>query len=282
MLDETFGLPHDRGHAGRLGNVITVSGQPSPTLPIRRNERVRFRVINAASARIFRLRFEGLNARLIAVDGQPVPPTSGYGEGLTLAPGNRADVIVDGIGDPGAVFPIADLRGKRTEIARIAMSDDGPVRDRPLASPIELAPNPLMPPDLATAKTVELVMTGGAKDEMDTSFMGKGDKIWAFNGQSGMGEAPLFSLQRNESVAVRLRNATAWPHGMHFHGHHFRIVARGVGKPFAANWWDTILLEPNDDITVAFAGDNPGRWMIHCHMLDHQAAGMDPWFEVAG
>jgi FtsP/CotA-like multicopper oxidase with cupredoxin domain len=281
-LDETFGMPHDRGHAGRLGNVITVSGMPDPTFPIRRHERVRLRLINAASARIFRLRFEGLNARLIAIDGQPVAPTSGYGEGLTLSPGNRADVIVDGIGEPGTVFPIVDLRGKRNEIALLILTEDAPVRTAPLASPIELKPNPLTPPDLSIAKPVDLVMSGGAKDELDMSFMSQGNKIWAFNGVSGMGEAPLFTLKRGESVTVRMRNDTAWPHGMHFHGNHFRIVARGDGKPVLPYWWDTILLEPKDDITIAYAGDNPGRWMIHCHMLDHQAAGMDTWFEVAG
>ncbi len=33
-------------------------------------------------------------------------------------------------------------------------------------------------------------------------------------------------------------------------------------------------------MTIAFVADNPGKWMIHCHMLDHQAAGMMTWFEV--
>lgn len=280
-LDEKFGTPHDRAHAGRLGNVVTVSGKPNPTFDLKPNERVRLRIVNAASARIFRLRLEGLNARLIAVDGQPIAPTSGYGDGLTLAPANRADVIIDGIGAPGTVFPIVDLRAKRTEIAELRIADEAPIRKEPLASPIELKPNPLMMPDLATAKPVDLVMTGGAKNEMDMSFMSKGDKIWAFNGQSGMTETPLFRLKRNESVTMRMRNDTAWPHAIHLHGHHFRVVARGDGKPVLPYWWDTILMEPQDDITIAFAGDNPGQWMIHCHMLDHQPVGMDTWFEVA-
>lgn len=280
-LDDNFGTPHDRAHAGRLGNVITVGGKPNPVFQIRRNERIRLRIVNAASARVFRLRLEGLNARLIAVDGQPVPPTSGYGDGLTLAPGNRADVIIDGTGEPGTIFPVVDLRGRRTEIAQLVVADDDPIRNEPLSSPIELAPNPLTMPDIASAKRVDLVMTGGAKNEMDMSFMSKGDRIWAFNGQSGMGDAPLFSLKRNESVAMRMSNQTAWPHAIHIHGHHFRIVGRGDGKPILPYWWDTVLMEPGDDLTVAFAGDNPGRWMIHCHMLDHQPVGMDTWFEVA-
>ena len=36
--------------------------------------------------------------------------------------------------------------------------------------------------------------------------------------------------------------------------------------------WETKMVE---------AADNPGKWMVHCHMLEHQAAGMAAWFEVA-
>ena len=278
-LDEKFGSAHDQGHAGRLGNLVTVNGAAQPDVKLSRNERVRLRIINAASARIFRLRFEGINARLIAVDGQPVPPTSGYGEGLTLAPGNRADVIVDGLGEPGTAYAIADLRGKRSEIARLVIADAPALRPAPLATPIELPANPVLAPVPGDAEPIELVMTGGAKSETDMSFLSKGSRIWAFNGRSGMGAEPLFHV-KNATVAIRMRNETAWPHGMHVHGHHFKIIARGDGKPFPTYWWDTILLEPKDDVTIAFVADNPGRWMIHCHMLDHQAAGMDTWFEV--
>ena len=31
---------------------------------------------------------------------------------------------------------------------------------------------------------------------------------------------------------------------------------------------------------IAFVADNPGKWMIHCHMIEHMAAGMAAWFEV--
>ncbi|VAX07178.1 Multicopper oxidase, partial [hydrothermal vent metagenome] len=32
--------------------------------------------------------------------------------------------------------------------------------------------------------------------------------------------------------------------------------------------------------TIAFVADNPGKWLFHCHMLEHAAAGMSSWFEV--
>ena len=40
------------------------------------------------------------------------------------------------------------------------------------------------------------------------------------------------------------------------------------------------MLDRSEEVTVAFVADNPGKWMLHCHMLEHQAAGMATWFEV--
>jgi FtsP/CotA-like multicopper oxidase with cupredoxin domain len=83
-------------------------------------------------------------------------------------------------------------------------------------------------------------------------------------------------------VVLDFANRTGWPHGMHIHGHHFRIIARD-GKPVSNGpWRDTELVEANEAVTVAFVADNPGKWLIHCHMLEHQAAGMKTWFEVVG
>jgi FtsP/CotA-like multicopper oxidase with cupredoxin domain len=39
-------------------------------------------------------------------------------------------------------------------------------------------------------------------------------------------------------------------------------------------WLDTVLLAPDEEAEIAFVADNPGNWMIHCHILEHQAAGM--------
>ena len=58
QLAGKFGARHDQGHAGRLGNLITVNGVSGPEYPVRRNERIRLRLINAATARVLKLRLE--------------------------------------------------------------------------------------------------------------------------------------------------------------------------------------------------------------------------------
>ncbi len=67
---------------------------------------------------------------------------------------------------------------------------------------------------------------------------------------------------------------------MHFHGHHVQVLERNGKATGSDAWKDTVLLDPLESAKVAFVADNPGRWMIHCHMLEHQAAGMATWFEV--
>jgi FtsP/CotA-like multicopper oxidase with cupredoxin domain len=132
---------------------------------------------------------------------------------------------------------------------------------------------------------VDLIMTGGAMGQADkvtykgTSYdmrqlVREHGMVWAFNGNAGMPKEPLFSAHIGESIAVCMVNDTRWPHAMHFHGHHFREA--GPSAP----WHDTLLMDAGEKRTIYLYADNPGKWMIHCHMLEHQAGGMASWFEV--
>ena len=71
---------------------------------------------------------------------------------------------------------------------------------------------------------------------------------------------------------LELVNDTAWHHPIHLHGHVFRM--RCNGKAGARVVGDTVLLEPKSRAEIAFVADNPGDWMLHCHVLEHQATGM--------
>ena len=144
--------------------------------------------------------------------------------------------------------------------------------------------------DLAGAQAVELLLEGGAMGRMAQalhngqmkdirSLVGEG-LVWALNGTAGMTETPLFTAPRGQTVTVEMRNDTAWPHAMHFHGHHFKVVERNGQPTSDGAWKDTVLIERLESAKIAFVADNPGKWMIHCHMLEHQAAGMTTWFKV--
>jgi len=109
---------------------------------------------------------------------------------------------------------------------------------------------------------------------------------WAINGTSMTGDghagiAPLITLQQGRSYLLTMRNETAWWHPMHLHGHSFRVLSRnGLSVPHR-QWADTVLLPPKETVGVAFVADNPGDWMLHCHVTDHQVSGMMTILRVA-
>jgi FtsP/CotA-like multicopper oxidase with cupredoxin domain len=76
-------------------------------------------------------------------------------------------------------------------------------------------------------------------------------------------------------------NETAWHHPMHLHGHAFRVLSRNGQPTRYREWQDTVLLAPRERVEIAFVADNPGDWMFHCHILEHQAAGMMSTIRVA-
>ncbi|MEO1020841.1 MAG: multicopper oxidase domain-containing protein, partial [Pseudomonadota bacterium] len=102
-------------------------------------------------------------------------------------------------------------------------------------------------------------------------------RVWAFNGQAEMPEEPLAHASLGETLRVVMVNDTAWPHAMHLHGHHFKVVQ---SETATGPLRDTILVDRGETTEIAFVADNPGDWLLHCHMLEHSAGGMMTWVKV--
>ena len=118
-------------------------------------------------------------------------------------------------------------------------------------------------------------MMGGRM--MGMRQMADAGKVWAFNGMAEMPDEPLVQAATGETVRITIRNDTAWPHAMHLHGHHFRQVASdGKVGPLR----DTLLMDRSESADIAFVADNPGDWLLHCHMLEHVDSGMKTWIRV--
>ena len=100
--------------------------------------------------------------------------------------------------------------------------------------------------------------------------------MWFINGVAADGHvsAPLLTLKQNRSYIFKMINATAWHHPIHLHGHSFRVISRNGVPTRYREWQDTVLMNPQERIEIAFVADNPGNWMFHCHILEHMAAGM--------
>jgi FtsP/CotA-like multicopper oxidase with cupredoxin domain len=160
------------------------------------------------------------------------------------------------------------------------------VRRNPLDAPIRLPANPLPEPDLQSAVRQEVLLEGGAKGGMAGAHMNgemlsveelvRRGKAWALNGKVAHGHKmpPLLTFKRGQSVVMEIYNDTFFEHPMHLHGHSFQVLKRD-GQPVAHNiWQDTVIVKRQERVEIAFVADNPGGWMFHCHILEHQAAGM--------
>ena len=179
--------------------------------------------------------------------------------------------------------------------------DAEPLRARLPDTPVALAPNALPKPDLAAAARHEIAFGGGMMGGMmgaGASSGGTGGMMgmmggmtaggdmgmaWTVNGVAATGHdmAPMLELKRGRSYVLALANQTAWWHPIHLHGHVFRVITRDGTPTRHREWRDTVLLAPRKRVEIAFVADNPGGWMIHCHVLDHQNGGMMGVIRVA-
>lgn len=292
-----FGSMMDASMSGRVGNVVTINGTAPADLAVRAGERVRLRLANASLARMMALRFEGHRPVVVAIDGQPCDPHEPDDGRLMLAPAMRIDVVLDMQGDPGSRHAVIDdfYDGLAYTLATLVYDKAPPLRAHPLDAPVDLPRNPLPTPDLANAVRQEIVLQGGMMGGgklagvggmMGMSMPGmNGGAAWAVNGISITGDghagmAPQFTIERGATCHLIVRNETAWWHPMHVHGFSLLVLSRNGAPVPHRQWQDTVLLAPKDTVECAFVADNPGDWMLHCHVADHQMAGLMTLFRV--
>ncbi len=286
QVDDSFEQPMIMSHGGRTGNYITTNGTYNLSLQARQNDRLRLRLINASNARIFALSLRGMTGWTAALDGMPLAEPVPVTEVLLLGPAQRADLLVDITAEPGATADLVHVDDKET-FSQVAIAVTGQGARVPRDAPRALPPNPDMdPPDLKAATPVKLIMSGGAMGRMNSAVLNgerKGFRqlasagyFWSMNDVSNMPDVPLAELAKGEPVRLAVTNDTVFPHAMHLHGMHFREVTEGGLGPMR----DTLLMGGGESREIAFVADNPGKWLFHCHMLEHAASGMTTWLRV--
>ncbi|RWA75466.1 MAG: multicopper oxidase family protein [Mesorhizobium sp.] len=289
-----FGSAMDAAMSGRVGNLVTINGTVPADLGVRAGERLRLRLANASLARMMALRFEGHRPVVLAIDGQPCDPHEPDDGRLVLAPAMRIDIVLDMQGDPGSRHAVIDdfYDGLAYTLTNLAYDKALSLRSHPLDAPLALPRNPLPEPALANAVRQEVVLQGGMMGGGKLAGVGmmgmpgmSGGAAWAINGMSMTGDghagmAPQFTLERGATCHLTIRNETAWWHPMHVHGFSLSVLSRNGAPVPHRQWQDTVLLAPKDVIECAFVADNPGDWMLHCHVADHQMAGLMTVFRV--
>ena len=91
-----------------------------------------------------------------------------------------------------------------------------------------------------------------------------------FNGKSGPSTTPLIA-RLGDRVRLRIINLGMDHHPIHLHGHQFVVTGTEGGRQPKSTWGpnNTVLVGVAQARVVEFAANNPGDWMIHCHLPHH-------------
>jgi len=252
---------------GREGPVLFVNGQVNPTVPLRRGQVERWRIVDASAARVYRLAVPGQPLVHVGSDGglfdRPVEVPE-----IVLANSGRVEVLVRAPGPPGSRSVLEDLpydrympqtrpagwNGTRT-LLTLETTHGPAVTSAPI--PAELRPVPrLDTTDIEQRRTI--VMSQGMID-------GKHMDLGRVDIRSRLGTTEIWSVQ----------NVVGMDHPFHLHGFRFQVLDRdGVPEPFPS-WKDTVNVPKHSSVRIVVRFDDfPGKWMYHCHILDHEDEGM--------
>lgn len=262
-LNEDFADMHSVAHGGYMGNFARAFLSQSQ---VKSGDRVRLRLINAATNRIFPVTLGGVDGKIVALDGMALAEPRDMSE-LVLAPAQRIDLVADILG------PVRiDMLTRQGPFRLADLATEGSNTLRKASAILPLASHDLPRPSEPT-QHLTLTMMGGAMGGRHG-----GDNIWAFNNVSDLQPDPFGSFRKGETVRITMVNDTAFPHGIHLHGHHFFEVDKDGAL---SDLRDTTLLNANERRDIICVFDNPGRWLLHCHMLSHATGGMRTWVNVA-
>ena len=270
------------------GDVYLVNGAPQPFTEVE-PRRYRLRVHNGSGFRIYNL--------ALIVDGSFVPaaqmtqigtesgllPQSVKRTEVLLGPAERADLIVD----------FSEFKGRRLALASLARansagSDASPTvsllqfrvgrdvtkRDHPL--PRKLRPLPKWVAQ-APEQPTRVWSFGTGYDAVTRR------EAHTINGRAFDHRRVDAQVELDSVETWMLLNTTTRSHYIHIHDVDWVVLSRNgaAPDPYEAGLKETFRLDPGEYLTVAAKfTDHLGRYVMHCHMLDHEDGGMMTAWEV--
>lgn len=271
-----FSVPREAARGGTPGRLSTVNGRHAPVLDLPAGQVVRLRLINLDNTLTYRLNLPAGEARIYALDGNPVAPRP-LGKEYWLGPGMRTDLALK-VPEAGVELSLRNGPLRLATLRSVASTDVA--GDWPPALPA----NPVAEPDLASAETLNFNFewVGAVSVGLE---QGAAHRFWQINGQAWdindktCADRPIARLQRDKSYIFELRNLSQYQHPIHLHGMTFKVLASNR-KSIIPYFTDTYLLGKNERARIALVADNPGVWMFHCHVIDHMETGLMASIEV--
>nr|WP_084213441.1 multicopper oxidase domain-containing protein [Thermicanus aegyptius] len=271
---ENGGMPYNLSMMdimqGFQGDTILVNGAINPYLEVPKGK-VRFRILNGSNARIYHFRFTGDTPFWqIASDGGFLEKPVKLNQAV-LSPAERAEIIVDFSGfKTGERMELLD---GNVSVMKFVVTDKA-AKDVEIPERLTTIPKP----DPSTAqRTRKFVFQGMGSmvningKQMDPARIDEevplnATEIWEIS-NAGMG---------------MMGGMMGVAHPFHAHGVQFQVLERNGEMPpeNERGWKDTILVQPGETVKAIATFQYEGIFMYHCHILEHEDAGMMGQFIV--
>ncbi len=280
--------------SGYFGQYVCVNGLWSVYHNIK-TKIYRLRILNASNARVYNLEFSNnLNFNIIGSDGGLLKNTQIVNKVL-LSPGERIDVLVDfsqlTVGSEfflqSNTFNGGESQGKESfKIMKFIVNEK--VTEN-FTIPNTLATYTSIPAALSTkTRTFDIsnkhVMAGS--EENGGMNMAKAGVVHNIDGKSfemdridetvSAGSTEIWEFNNSEGTDI---------HPMHLHGVFFQVLSRTGGRgaiqPHETGWKDTVLCLPEEKVKIIMTfPNNLGKFVFHCHNLEHGDSGMMLNFKI--
>lgn len=307
--------------SGTINGVGRTSTDPQPARPtftVNSGQRYRYRIINTSAIARFTFQIQGHSLTIIEVDGVATAPLAV--DNLIIHPGQRYSIVVQAnqpvdnywIRAPmtaRAVPPVppnwaTDSNNVNAVLHYVGAADAEPTSEIPAISGTPLVESKLVP--LTDPAAPGSPFPGGVDKVFNLTFKTGEDPVtghgWRVNdvqyippttptllkilsgahdpSDFGTNENTLI-INRGDTVEVNIFGPR--DHPWHLHGHTFSVVkgASGVTNYVNPPRRDVTPSNGNGGITIRFTADNPGPWVLHCHIDMHFEAGLAVVFAEA-
>jgi FtsP/CotA-like multicopper oxidase with cupredoxin domain len=297
---------------GANGNSTPIGERFEVPTKLQPGKKYLLRFINSAIQSTYKIYLDQHEFTVIANDFVPITPYTT--DILNINIGQRYEVIVEASQSGGNFWLRADNQNACAStvqaldikaIVRYEGADDQVPTSTAYTYTSECVDEPaasLIPWLSMNAGAADLTTNDGAA--FDLIVAGNSAQLfkWYLSGttfQSEWGDPTLVEIMKNgtvpdysgnllikaptkgEWVYIIIESVIPLPHPIHLHGHDFFVLGAGTGSydSSALNLnnpprRDTALMPGSGWLAVGFETDNPGVWLMHCHVGWHAAMGL--------
>ncbi|TDR32325.1 multicopper oxidase family protein [Hydromonas duriensis] len=264
---------------GREGQFLLVNGQYQPSLNV--SEPVRVRLWNATNARFLNLQWLGESGQAqdllqIGTDGGLLTAAESHST-LLVASGERVELLLSPKESKMSVHASAYNQGKM-----------GGAKPTPATPLLSIHASPMDKGLELPAQLRAISPLGGATVTQNVVFSetmsmenGVHQMNFLLNGKKFDMQRVDFTSKEGEIEEWRVENTSDMDHPFHIHGGQFQLQrrewidpSRGSPTAFSLAWKDTVNVKSGERVVFKMVQKHKGLRMLHCHILEHEDAGM--------